>query len=123
MRARPAALCVGRGHMVVHGNEAFRTAFGERSVGLPVREALVDEPPETFALFDAVFEHGRPFARWVRRGGEDWRLIGVPRTDLETGEVYGVAFHLRARSDAPIVLNSPRSVAVDPLAGTEVPGD
>jgi hypothetical protein len=27
----------------------------------------------------------------------------VPRRDVETGEVFGVAFHLRARDDVPIL--------------------
>ena len=37
---RPAAFCFGAGHMVMHGNAAFRAAFGERAVGLPAREVL-----------------------------------------------------------------------------------
>ena len=46
---------------------------------------------------------GRPLARWIRRDDEDWRLTAAPRVDPETAETYGVAFHLRARSDMPIL--------------------
>jgi hypothetical protein len=104
--ARPAAFCFGAGHMVMHGNAAFRAAFGERAVGLPAREVLLDLPSEAFDLLDAVFAAGRPLARWIRRGAEEWRLTAAPRVDPETNEVYGVLFHLRARSDLPVVVRS-----------------
>jgi len=100
---RPAGFCFGPGHVVVYGNPAFRAAFGERSVGLPARETLVDLPPTAFALLDAVLREGRPLACWIRRGAGDWRLTATPRLDPVTGEAYGVAFHLRARSDVPVV--------------------
>jgi hypothetical protein len=100
---RPAGFCTGPGQIVVYGNPAFRAAFGDRSVGLPAREVLVDLPPAAFALLDAVLREGRPLARWIRRGAEEWRLTATPRLDPETGEAYGVAFHLRARSDLPVV--------------------
>lgn len=100
---RPAGFCIGSGHVVVYGNSAFRSTFGERSIGLPAREVLVDLPSAAFALLDAVLRDGRPLARWVRRGAEEWRLTARPRLDPETGEVYGVAFHLRAGSDVPVV--------------------
>jgi hypothetical protein len=107
MNGRPAAFCVGRGHMIVHANAAFRAEFGDRAVGMPLREALISEPAEAFTLLDAVLDKGKPFARWIRRSGEEWRLTGAPRIDPETGEVYGVTFHLRARSDVPIVEGRP----------------
>lgn len=99
---RPAGFASGPGHVVVYGNPAFRAMFGEGAVGLPARETMLDLPAEAFALLDAVLADGRPLARWVERPDETWRLTAVPRRDPETGDVYGVAFHLRARSDLPI---------------------
>jgi hypothetical protein len=104
--ARPAAFCFGAGHMVMHGNAAFRASFGERAVGLPAREVLLDLPSEAFDLLDAVYASGRPLARWITRGHEEWRLTAAPRVDPETNEVYGVLLHLRARSDLPVVVRS-----------------
>ena len=103
MTGRPAAFCVGPGHVVVHGNPAFISAFGESAVGLPSREILVDLHSAAFVLMDAVFESGKPLATWLPGSDEDWRLTVAPRVDPETGETYGVSFHLRARSDVPIV--------------------
>jgi hypothetical protein len=100
---RPAGLCVGPGHMVVHGNPAFLADFGRGALGLPAREVMVGLPAEAFALLDAVLTGSRPLARWIRRDDEDWRLTAMPRLDPETQEVYGVAFHLRASSDVPVV--------------------
>jgi PAS domain-containing protein len=100
---RPAGFATGPAHVVVYGNSAFRTMFGIAAVGLPARETLVDLPTEAFALLDAVFTDGRPLARWIERPEGTWRLTAVPRRDPETGDVYGVAFHLRARSDLPIL--------------------
>jgi hypothetical protein len=100
---RPAGFATGPGHVVVYGNPAFRSMFGERAVGLPARETMLDLPPEAFALLDAVLRAGRPLARWVERSDGTWRLTAIPREDPETGDVYGVAFHLRARSDLPSV--------------------
>jgi hypothetical protein len=104
--ARPAAFCFGAGHMVMHGNAAFRAAFGERAVGLPAREVLLDLPAEAFDLLDRVLVTGRPLARWIKRGREEWRLTAAPRVDPESNEVYGVLLHLRARSDLPVVVRS-----------------
>ena len=107
---RPAALCSGPGHLVVYGNPAFVARFGAQSVGPPAREGLVGLPPAAFALLDRVFARGRPLARWIRLGAEEWRLTAAPRRDPETQEVYGVAFHLRSRSDLPVVTGrEPRS--------------
>jgi hypothetical protein len=100
---RPAGLTLGAGHLVVYGNAAFRTEFGDSAVGLPARESKLGLPSQAFALLDAVLLRGRPYARWIRRGDEDWRLTARPRIDPETSEAYGVAFHLRARSDVPVV--------------------
>jgi hypothetical protein len=104
--ARPAAFTFGAGHLVMHGNAAFRAAFGERSVGLPAREVLLDLPGEAFDLLDKVFTMGRPLARWINRGQEEWRLTAAPRVDPESNEVYGVLLHLRARTDLPVVVRS-----------------
>ena len=104
--SRPAAFCFGAGHMVMHGNAAFRASFGDRAVGLPAREVLLDLPGEAFDLLDRVFATGRPLARWIKRGQEEWRLTAAPRVDPESNEVYGVLLHLRARSDLPVVVRS-----------------
>ena len=99
---RPAGMCRGPGHLVVYGNPAFIATFGAGAVGMPAREILLDFPPGAFSVFDAVLERGKPLARWIRFGGEDWRLTVAPRID-PSGEVYGVSFHMRARSDVPVV--------------------
>jgi hypothetical protein len=101
--ARPAGLCFGPGHVVVYGNPSFVAEFGAETVGLPAREGMLDLPQQAFELLDAVLLCGRPLARWVRRGQEDWRMTAMPRLDAETHEAYGVAFHLRARSDLPVL--------------------
>ena len=95
-------MCRGQGHIVVYGNPAFVAAFGASAVGMPARETLLDLPPGAFALLDAVLLRGKPLARWIRMGGEDWRMTVAPRVD-PTGDVYGVSFHLRARSDTPVI--------------------
>jgi hypothetical protein len=98
---RPAAMCAGPAHVIVYGNAAFVSSYGRHSLGLPAREAMLDLPPSGFAVLDAVLRRGRPFARWILRGGGDWRLTVAPRIDPD-GDVYGVSLHLRARSDVPI---------------------
>ena len=103
---RPAGLCAGPGHIVVYGNPAFVSAFGEQSVGLPAREGMLGLPAEAFELLDAVLREGRPLARWITRAGDDWRLTAMPRLDFETREPYGVAFHLRARTDLPVLIRA-----------------
>ena len=100
---RPAGFCRGPGHLVVYGNPAFIAAFGEAVVGMPARESLLDLPPTAFALLDAVLIRGKPLARWIEFRGEDWRMTVTPRIDPGDGDVYGVAFHLRARGDTPVV--------------------
>ena len=96
---RPAGLAHGPGHVVVHGNPAFRVTFGEAAIGLPARESMLGLPPEAFELLDAVLRTGRPLARWVERDGETWRLTALPRIEPGSDEAYGVAFHLRPRAD------------------------
>jgi hypothetical protein len=102
MTGRPAAFCLGPGHRVVHGNRAFTASFGTTVIGQPARECLVDLPPMAFELMDAVLEGGQPLAVWLPGQDEDWRLTVAPRLDPETHDVYGVAIHLRARSDVPV---------------------
>jgi hypothetical protein len=100
---RLAGIAMGHGHVVVYGNPAFRTMFGAAAVGLPARESMLGLPPAAFGLLDAVLDEGRPLARWIDRPDGTWRLTAVPRRDPETGAVYGLAFHLRAQSDLPVV--------------------
>src|SRR5664280_2051435 len=95
----PAGFCRGAGHLVVYGNPAFVATFGSAAVGMPARESLVELPAGAFALLDAVLTCGKPLARWIRFAGAEWRMTVTPRVDPGNGEVYGVVFHLRARSD------------------------
>jgi hypothetical protein len=97
-------MTVGPGHVVVYGNPAFRKLFGDASVGLPARETMLDFPPATFALLDAVLACGRPFACWIQCRADVWRMTAMPRVELGTDEVFGVSFHLRARDDLPILV-------------------
>ena len=100
---RPAGLCAGTGHVVLYGNPAFVARFGARCIGMPAREVMVDLPDAAFRTLDAVLAEGRPLARWVQLGDEEWRMTVTPRRDPEDDSIYGVAFHLRARSDQPVV--------------------
>jgi hypothetical protein len=100
---RPAGIAHGPGHLVVYGNAAFRAAFGADAVGVPARESMVDLPGAAFELLDLVYREGRPLARWIERPDGAWRLTAVPRRDPGDGEVFGLAFHLRARRDLPVV--------------------
>jgi hypothetical protein len=95
-------MCRGQGHIVVYGNPAFIASYGAGAVGTPAREVLVDFPPGAFTLFDAALQRGKPLARWITIRGEEWRLTVAPRID-PAGDIYGVAFHLRARSDVPVI--------------------
>jgi PAS domain-containing protein len=99
---RPAGIATGPGHVVVYGNPAFRSMFGAAAIGLPARESLIGLPAAAFGLLDAVLSEGRPLARWIDRDDGRWRLTAIPRRDPENGDVFGVAFHLRAGSDLPI---------------------
>ena len=109
---RPAGMCLGPGHLVVYGNPAFMSTFGSGCIGIPARETLLSLPPEAFDLLDRVLARSRPLARWIMVEAQDWRLTAMPRIDIETGEPYGVSFHLRRRSDLPVTRN-PRP-ATDP---------
>ena len=75
------------------------SSFGAHCLGMPAREVMIGVPSAAFAVFDVALSEGRAVAAWVRLGDEDWRVTVKPRLDPETGEPYGVAFHLRARSD------------------------
>jgi hypothetical protein len=92
--AQPAALLYGPGHRIVHANAAFTSEFGIVPIGVPASEALVDLPPIVFEIVDRVIASGRPLAAWVEIRGARRRLTVAPRTDVETGEVYGVALGL-----------------------------
>lgn len=91
---QPAALLYGPGHKVVHANAAFVAEFGLVPIGVPAAEALLDLPPIVLAVVDRVIASGRPLATWVTVRGTRRRLIVAPRSDIETGEVYGVAIRL-----------------------------
>ena len=99
----PAGFCHGQGLVVVYGNPAFKRVFGDGSVGLPAREGMLGLSRTGFALMDVVLLQGRPLARWVRLAGETWRMTAAPRIDAGTGDVYGIAFHLRPRDPQPPV--------------------
>ena len=90
----PVALLYGPGQRIVHGNRAFVTEFGGGLVGLPAREVLVGLPVRAFEVVDRVRDTGRPLACWLEVRGERRRLTVAPRTDPETGEVFGVAIRL-----------------------------
>jgi hypothetical protein len=70
--------------------------FGAICLGLPAAEALPDWPRRAFVVIDRAFESARPVAAWVSVGGARRRLTVAPRTDVETGEVYGVGIRLAA---------------------------
>lgn len=91
----PAALHLGPGHVVVHGNSAFVAAFGASAIGLPAREALLELPPEAFELMDLVYDHGTPLAYEVTTSRGRMRLVVAARRDPESGETYGVMSHLK----------------------------
>ncbi|MEJ7697124.1 MAG: hypothetical protein WKF78_11030 [Candidatus Limnocylindrales bacterium] len=80
---RPAGLCAGAGHVVLYGNPAFVARFGARCIGMPAREVMVDLPDAAFQTLDAVLAEGRPLARWVQLGDEEWRMTVTPRRDPE----------------------------------------
>ena len=91
---QPVALLYGPGQRIVHGNAAFVAEFGGGAVGLPAREALLGVPSTLFDVVDRVRTLGRPLACWLDVAGERRRLTVSPRSDPETGEVYGVAIRL-----------------------------
>ena len=97
----PVALLHGTGQRIVHGNPAFVAEFGGGLVGLPAREVLVGLPARAFEVADRVLASGRPLACWLDVHGERRRLTVAPRTDPETGEVYGVAIRV-AHGGSPL---------------------
>jgi hypothetical protein len=80
--------------LIVHANPAFVVEFGATSLGLPATEALPDWPRRVFDVIDRAFDTARPVAAWVTIAGTRRRLTVAPRTDVETGEIYGVAIRL-----------------------------
>ena len=95
----PAAFHDGPGHVIRWANAPFQALFGEACQGLPAREAMAGLERAGFELMDRVLREGRPLARRVASPDGERRLVVVPRRDIETGEVYGVASHLRAPID------------------------
>lgn len=94
--AQPVALLYGPGHRIVHANPAFVAEFGRIPIGVPAVEALIDVPPLVLEVVDRVTATARPLATWVEVRGRRRRLTVAPRTDPETGDVYGVALRLAA---------------------------
>src|SRR4051794_41951757 len=80
-QTRPAGFCVGAGHVVMYGNPAFVARVGERCLGMPAREAMVDLPEAGFEVFDAVYSGGRALARWGTIDGAEGRRCprGAPQ--------------------------------------------
>jgi hypothetical protein len=93
-RSHPAAFHYGPGHLVMYANPAFEAEFGDRCLGLPAREVMVALPPQAFEVMDLVLRGGKALARAVPMPGGRRRFVVAPRTDPETGEVYGVVSHL-----------------------------
>lgn len=100
---QPVALLYEPGHRIVHANAAFIAEFGDPDeaapdrilpIGVPAAEALVDVPPVVLDVVDRVLASGRPLATWIEVRGTRRRLTVAPRSDPETGEVYGVALRL-----------------------------
>ena len=91
---QPVALLYGPGHRVVHANAAFVAEFGTLPIGVPASEALLDFPPRVLEVVERSMSTGRPLATTVEIRGVRRRLTVAPRTDPETGEVYGVAIRL-----------------------------
>jgi hypothetical protein len=91
---QPGALLYEPGHRIVHANAAFVAEFGVIPIGMPAAEALVDVPPVVFKIVERVIASGRPVATWLEVRGTRRRLTVAPRSDIETGEVYGVALGL-----------------------------
>jgi hypothetical protein len=94
-----AAFHDGAAHIIRWANAPFAAMFGEGVVGLPAREAMTGLERRGFELMDRVLREGRPLARRVTTPGGQLRLVVVPRRDVETGETYGVATHLRQPGD------------------------
>jgi hypothetical protein len=97
----PVALLYGIGQRIVHGNPTFMAEFGGGLIGLPAREVLVALPARAFDVVDRVRTTGRPLACWLEVRGERRRLTVAPRSDPESGEVYGVAIRLAHAAASP----------------------
>jgi hypothetical protein len=100
-RQQPVALLYGRGRLIVHANPAFVVEFGATCLGLPAAEALPTWPRRAFEVVDRAWDERRPLATWVAVAGRRRRLTVAPRTDVESGEVYGVAIRLATEAAPP----------------------
>jgi hypothetical protein len=98
---RPVALLYGPGHVVVHGNPPFLARFGRGCLGLPAAEALVALPGAAFELMDLVYREARPLACRLIIDGEPVRVTAVPKRDVETGEIYGIAIRFVPEVEPP----------------------
>ena len=90
----PAAFHYGPGHVVMYANPAFQAEFGASCLGQPAREVMIALPHAAFEVMDLVYRGGKPLARRIRTSGGPRRIVVAPRTDPETGEIYGVVSHL-----------------------------
>jgi PAS domain-containing protein len=90
----PAAFHYGPGHVVMYANPAFEAEFGAACLGQPAREVMIALPHAAFEVMDLVFREGKPLARRIRTTDGTRRIVVAPRTDPETGEIYGVVSHL-----------------------------
>jgi hypothetical protein len=96
----PAAFHDGPAHVIRWANPPFLALFGDGVSGLPAREAMTGLDRAGFELMDRVLREGKPLARRVATPSGPLRLVVVPRRDIETGETYGVATHLRAPAES-----------------------
>jgi len=91
---QPVALLYGPRHRIVHANPAFVAEFGAIQIGMPAAEALLDLPPRVLEVVDRSMASAKPLATWIEVHGARRRLTVAPRSDPETGEIYGVAIRI-----------------------------
>ncbi len=66
---------------------------------MPAAEALVGLPGPAFDVMAMAYREGRALAYGLTVRGDRLRLTVVPRRDIETGEVYGIAIRLAPEVD------------------------
>jgi len=100
----PALICVTRGprHMIETVNAMYLRSIGGRDVvGMAMRDAFPDAPPERFGALDRAYETGEPYegkeiAETVRtEAGVEERYLNLVVQPLkdEEGTVYGLMMH------------------------------
>jgi PAS domain-containing protein len=78
----------------MYANPAFQAEFGTSCLGQPAREVMIQLPHDAFEVMDLVLRDGKPLARRIQTMRGERRIVVAPRTDPETGEIYGVVSHL-----------------------------